>query len=80
MDRSTSNNLNVILVCFLTNLGGLLVVDVVVTTLTLGSQPRQGVARLLAKRKIWSAKECEGMNPHTPKRTPILGVGVPMDS
>jgi len=27
-----------------------------------------------------SAKECEGMNPHTPKWTPILGVGVPMDS
>jgi hypothetical protein len=80
MDRSTSNNLNVILVCFLTNLGGLLVVDVVVTTLTLGSQPRQGFARLQAKRKPRSAKECEGMNPHTPTRTPILGVGVPMDS
>jgi hypothetical protein len=27
-----------------------------------------------------SAKECEGMNPHTPKWTPILGVGIPMDS
>jgi hypothetical protein len=27
-----------------------------------------------------SAKECKGMNPHTPKWTPILGVGVPMDS
>jgi hypothetical protein len=26
-----------------------------------------------------SAKECEGMNPHTPKRTPILGVGVLID-
>jgi hypothetical protein len=24
-----------------------------------------------------SAKECEGMNPHTPKGTPMLGVGVP---
>ncbi len=22
-------------------------------------------------------KECEGMNPHTPKRIPMLGVGVP---
>jgi hypothetical protein len=22
-------------------------------------------------------KECEGMNPHTPKGTPMLGVGVP---
>jgi hypothetical protein len=27
-----------------------------------------------------SAKECEGMNPHTPKGTPTLGVGVPVDS
>jgi hypothetical protein len=26
-----------------------------------------------------SAKECEGMNLHTPKWTPILGVRVPMD-
>ncbi len=26
-----------------------------------------------------SAKECEGMNPHTPKGTPTLGVGVPVD-
>ncbi len=27
-----------------------------------------------------SAIECEGKNPHTPKGTPILGVGVPVDS
>jgi len=27
-----------------------------------------------------SAKECEGKNPHTPKWTPMLGVGVPVDS
>jgi hypothetical protein len=27
-----------------------------------------------------SAKECEGMNLHTPKGTPILGVGIPVDS
>jgi len=27
-----------------------------------------------------SVRECEGMNPHTPKWTPILGVGIPMDS
>jgi hypothetical protein len=25
-------------------------------------------------------KECEGMNPQTPKRTPTLRIGVPMDS
>jgi hypothetical protein len=29
---------------------------------------------------LGSAKECEGMNLHTTKWTPILGVGVPMDS
>jgi hypothetical protein len=27
-----------------------------------------------------SVEECEGMNPHTPKWAPILGVGVLMDS
>jgi hypothetical protein len=27
-----------------------------------------------------SAKECEGMNPHTPKGILTLGVGIPMDS
>jgi len=27
-----------------------------------------------------SARECEGINPHTPKGTPTLGVGVPVDS
>ncbi len=27
-----------------------------------------------------SAIECEGKNPHTPKWTPMLGVGVAVDS
>jgi hypothetical protein len=27
-----------------------------------------------------SAKECEGMNPHIPKGTSTLEVGIPMDS
>jgi len=27
-----------------------------------------------------NVEECEGMNPHTPKWAPTLGVGVPMDS
>jgi len=27
-----------------------------------------------------SARECEGIDPHTPKGTPILGVGIPMNS
>jgi len=26
-----------------------------------------------------SARECEGIDPHTPKGTPTLGVGIPMD-
>jgi hypothetical protein len=26
-----------------------------------------------------SVGDCEGMNPHTPKRAPTLGVRVPMD-
>jgi hypothetical protein len=26
-----------------------------------------------------SVGECEGMNPHTPKGAPILGVGVPLN-
>ncbi len=27
-----------------------------------------------------NVKECEGMNPHTPKWTPTLGIRVPMES
>jgi hypothetical protein len=27
-----------------------------------------------------SARECEGIDLHTPKGTPTLGIGVPMDS
>jgi len=27
-----------------------------------------------------SVGECEGMNPHTPKGTPTLGIGIPVDS
>jgi len=27
-----------------------------------------------------SVRKCEGMNPHTPKATPTLGSGFPMDS
>jgi hypothetical protein len=29
---------------------------------------------------LGSARKCEGIGPHTPKGTPTLGVGVPMDS
>jgi hypothetical protein len=45
-----------------------------VATLTLGSRPRQGVARLQAKRKtreshhmLLGVPKSEGMNLHTPK-------------
>jgi hypothetical protein len=29
---------------------------------------------------MWSVRECEGVNTHTPKATPTLGDGVPLDS
>jgi hypothetical protein len=46
----------------------------IVATLALGSWPRQGLARLGAKRKPRSEGKCEGMNLHIPKGTSILGV------
>jgi hypothetical protein len=44
----------------------------IVATLALGSQPKQGVARLWAKKKTQESHhmltlECEGSFPHTPK-------------
>jgi hypothetical protein len=62
-----------------------------VAILTLGSRPKQGLAKVWAKSEaqeshfmllgVWkSVGECERMNPHTPKWAPTLGVGVPMDS
>jgi hypothetical protein len=47
----------------------------VVAILALGSWPRQRFARAQAKRSV---TKCE-MKTHTPKWTPILGVGIPMD-
>jgi hypothetical protein len=54
-----------------------------VATLALGSRLRQGVARWRAKWETREhstcsreCKECKGMNPHAPKWTPMLGVGV----
>ncbi len=52
----------------------------IVATLALGLRPRQVLARLWAKRKLGNVGECEGMNLHTPKRAPTLGVGVMVDS
>jgi hypothetical protein len=48
-----------------------------VATLALGSRPRQRLARLRAKRKPRNEGQCEGMNPHTPKRASTLGVWSP---
>jgi hypothetical protein len=47
-----------------------------VATLALGSWPRQGLARLWAKRKPRSEGKCEGMNLHTPKGA-TLGIWNP---
>jgi hypothetical protein len=64
----------------------LLLVTLRVATLALGSQPRQGLAKIRLRVKpenhiscFWSVGGCEGMNPHTLKWAPILGVGIPMD-
>jgi hypothetical protein len=66
----------------------LLLVGESVATLALGSRPKQGLARVQANRRSMgvashapkSVGECEGMNTHTPKWAPILGVGVRADS
>ncbi len=60
----------------------------VATTLTMDLWPMQGLAKVQAKSESpWitfhaprSVRKCEGMNPHTPKWAPTLGVGVLMDS
>jgi len=52
-----------------------------VTTLTLGSRPRQGLWKVVGQeRKLGSESKCEGMNPHTPKGVSTLGVGILVDS
>jgi hypothetical protein len=49
----------------------------IVMTLALGLQPKQRHGKVWAES---ATRECEVMNPHTPKWTPILGVGIPMES
>ncbi len=59
----------------------------IVTTLALGSWPKQGFAKVRAKRGSpgvtshapGNVGECEGMKTHTPKWASILGVGVLLD-
>jgi len=58
-----------------------------VTTLALGSRPKQRACKVTGQERSLgvtphapgSAKECEGMNLHTPKATLTLGNGVPVD-
>jgi hypothetical protein len=64
---------------------------IVVATLTSGSRPRLATKARAYKNAgqegspgvtfhvLGSAKECEGMNPYTPKGTPTLGIGIPVD-
>jgi len=59
-----------------------------VTTLALGLRLKQGLVKVWAKYKAreshfmfpGNARKCKGMNLHTPKWIPTLGVGVPMNS
>jgi hypothetical protein len=46
-----------------------------VTTLTLGSRLKQRHEKV----QVENAREFEGMSSHTPKWTPILGIGVPIE-
>jgi len=33
----------------------------------------------IMRHALESARKCEGIDPHTPKGTPTLGIGVPVD-
>jgi len=60
----------------------------IVATLALGLQPRQRAYKVVGQEgssrvtlhTFRSVGKCEGVNPHTPKVTPILRNGLPMDS
>ncbi len=58
---------------------------IIIATLALGSQPRacKGASQERSSgvefHALESIGECEGMNPHTPKGAPTLGVGVLVD-
>jgi len=45
-------------------------------TLALGLQRKQRHGKVRTENVT---RECEGMNPHTPKWIPTLGVGIPME-
>jgi hypothetical protein len=57
-----------------------------VVTLALGSRLRQRGCKSVGQEEAHephhipgSVRKCEGVNPHTPKVTPTLGDGVPVD-
>jgi len=59
----------------------------IVTTLALGLRPRQRGCKGASQESMGvtshthkSVGKCEGVNPHIPKPTPILGDGVSVDS
>ncbi len=59
-----------------------------VATLALGSQLKQRACKVAGQKGSPGVTQhaprnvgkCEGVNPHTPEVTPILGNGVPMES
>jgi hypothetical protein len=55
-----------------------------VMTLALGSRPKQRHGKVWAKSTTQESHlhswECEGMNPHTPKWTPTLGIRILLES
>jgi len=59
----------------------------IVATLALGSRPRQKACKVVGQEGSLgvmlhaprSARKCEGIDPHTPKGTLTLRVGVPVD-
>jgi len=55
-----------------------------VMTLTLSSWPRKKHGKVWTESATWEShlhsQECEGMNPHTPKWTPTLGIGFHVES
>jgi hypothetical protein len=56
--------------------------EYIIMTLTLGLRPRQRHGKMRVNNHIHTlrnARKCKGMSPHTPKWTPTLGIGVPMD-
>ncbi len=52
---------------------------IIIPTLPLGLQPRLRGSPGVTSHTPGSVGKCEGVNPHTPKATPTLGDGVPVD-